>query len=98
MNKRRYKIIANALRFLLCIALYLSALGCKGSYEAAYEHPVVLWTNQSEFAAYAELFNTLSKDIKVLVVYKENPADMFPPAKDEALPDIVVGPWLKNRF
>ena len=97
MNKRRYKIIANALRFLLCIALYLSALGCKGSYEAAYEHPVVLWTNQSEFAAYAELFNTLSKDIKVLVVYKENPADMFPPAKDEALPDIVVGPWLKNR-
>jgi len=97
MNKRRYKIIANALRFLLCIALYLSVLGCKGSYEAAYEHPVVLWTNQSEFAAYAELFNTLSKDIKVLVVYKENPADMFPPAKDEALPDIVVGPWLKNR-
>ncbi|WP_428769705.1 hypothetical protein V1L52_11230 [Treponema sp. HNW] len=84
----------NKIRELFC-ALFLCVLtfSCK----AGYERPVILWTNQSEFITYAELFNETRDDVKVLVVYKENPVEAFPPAKDEDLPDIIVGPWLKNR-
>jgi len=79
-------------------ALWISVLCLFGAAcKTAHKRPVVLWTNQSEFAAYAELFNATHEDVKVVVVYKENPVQAFPPAKDEDLPDIVVGPWLKNR-
>ena len=84
----------NKIRELFCIPLLsILIISCN----AAYERPVVLWTNQSEFITYAELFNETRSDVKVLVVYKENPVEAFPPAKDEDLPDIIVGPWLKNR-
>lgn len=62
-----------------------------------YENPIVIWTNQIEFVAYAELFNATQDNAKIVVVYKENPVEDFPPTKNEDLPDIVVGPWLKNE-
>ncbi len=55
----------------------------------------VLWTDEAEFASYAELFNTSQDTYRVVVTYKPNPVDAFPPAKDDQ-PDIVVGAWLKN--
>ncbi|MGI5174589.1 extracellular solute-binding protein [Treponema sp. OMZ 840] len=96
MNKQKnaWPALCAFLSFLLCcISAAVSFVSCK----AAYEQPVILWTNQSEFITYAELFNATSEKVKVLVVYKENPVEAFPPAKDEELPDIIVGPWLKNK-
>lgn len=58
--------------------------------------PIVLWTDKAEFVSYAELYNSLQDDIRMLVVYKENLADSLPPAKDELQPDIIAGSWLKN--
>lgn len=60
------------------------------------DEPVVIWTNRQEFASYAESFNVAQDSVKVVVVYKEDPAESLPPAKDELPPDLVVGSWLKN--
>lgn len=67
------------------------------SCNSPYENPIIIWTDRSEFASYVELFNASQDDCKAIVVYKENPADLFPVAKDETPPDIVIGPWLKNE-
>lgn len=55
---------------------------------------IVIWTNNSEFAQYIELFNKTHKDSKAILVFKQTPAESFPPAKDELPPDLVVGSWL----
>lgn len=57
----------------------------------------VLWTDQVEFASYAELFNASQGRYRIAVEYKENPAEALigAPARDR--PDIVVGPWLKGE-
>lgn len=57
-------------------------------------HRIVIWTSCSEVAQYAELYNKNSKDSRVIIVYKENPALSLPPAKDEELPDLILGSWL----
>ena len=56
----------------------------------------VIWASSSEFAQYIELFNRSHPNNKVILVYKENPADCLPPARDEAAPDIIAGPYLRN--
>lgn len=58
--------------------------------------PVILWTDKTEFVSYAELYNSMQKSVRLLVVYKENPAVAFPVPKDEIAPDIVIASWLKN--
>lgn len=62
-----------------------------------YKKPVIVWTDKSEFASYAELFNASQDKCKVIVMYKESPAEAFPIPKDVQAPDIVIGPWLKNE-
>jgi len=62
-----------------------------------YKKPVIIWTDKSEFASYAELFNASQDQCKVIVIYKESPAEAFPIPKDVQAPDIVIGPWLKNE-
>ncbi len=60
------------------------------------KNPVaIIWTNQSEFAAYAEVFNTEQDEFKIAVEYRENPAEEL--LSSENLPDIVVGPWIKGE-
>ncbi len=59
--------------------------------------PVIVWTNQKEFASYAELFNASQDLTRVMVIYKEKPVESLPVAKDEQAPDIVIGPLLKNQ-
>ncbi|MBO5137860.1 MAG: carbohydrate ABC transporter substrate-binding protein [Spirochaetaceae bacterium] len=59
-------------------------------------NPVIIWTNRQELASYAELFNSSQTKNKVVVIYKEKPAESLPHAKDEQPPDIVIGSWLKN--
>lgn len=77
---------------LLC-ALSLFCAGCSRG-EAA---RVVVWTNSQEFAAYADAFNNISKDQKVVLVYKENPAAALDRGKREKSPDIVAGAFLRSE-
>lgn len=73
--------------------LFLAA--CKQNSQQ--DNRVVIWTNCSEFAQYIELFNSIHKDSRAILVYKDNPALSLPPAKDELPPDIVVGSWLRTE-
>ena len=60
------------------------------------ETKVIIWTDQSCFASYAELFNTTQSEYQVIIKYKKNLAEDFPADSGEQ-PDIVIGPWLKNE-
>ncbi|ULQ60708.1 carbohydrate ABC transporter substrate-binding protein [Brucepastera parasyntrophica] len=55
----------------------------------------LIWTNQPEFALYAEQFNKNQSKYKVVVEYRENPAVDLINTKQP--PDIVIGPWLKGE-
>ena len=57
---------------------------------------IVIWTSCAEFAQYTELFNITHPGSNAVIVYKENPAQELPPAKDELPPDIVIGSWLRT--
>lgn len=54
-----------------------------------------IWTNQSEFVSYVELFNSSQKRYRIVVEYQENPADALIQTRQN--PDLVVGPWLKGE-
>jgi hypothetical protein len=55
----------------------------------------VIWTNQAEFASYTELFNKSQSKYRIVVEYRENPAEAL--IGEAKTPDIVVGPWLKGE-
>lgn len=55
----------------------------------------IIWTNQGEFAAYAEVFNAEQEEFKIAVEYRGNPAEELRTSED--LPDIVIGPWIKGE-
>ena len=57
---------------------------------------IVIWTSCAEFAQYTELFNNTHPGSNAVIVYKDNPAQELPPAKDELPPDIVIGSWLRT--
>lgn len=78
--------IARLTVICLTAILILITTACNGSSE-----PLVIWTENAEFAGYAELFNATHTDIQVTVRYKENPYGALPPAKDEQKPDIIIG-------
>lgn len=84
------KIIS--LLFLPCLVSVLF-FSCKESPD----NHVVIWTDQQLFVSYAELFNASQDEVKAVVLYKERPVDALPPAKDEQIPDIIVGSWLRNE-
>ena len=68
------------------------SVGCKKQNDGR----IVVWTDNSEFAPYLELFNKTHQD-KALLVYKENPSYSLPASRDEAHPDLVIGSWLVNE-
>ncbi len=78
--------------FCAIFILVLSTISCSGEFH----DPIIIWTNKSEIVTYAELFNLTTDKTQVVVVYKENPAGAFPPTASEDVPDIIIGPWLKN--
>lgn len=55
----------------------------------------MIWTDQAEFASYTELFNHSQSKFRVIVEYKDNPAEALIGTKQN--PDIVIGPWLKGE-
>ena len=85
--------LAKSLQGILLAFVGFFSFSCN----SAYENPVIIWTNRSEFASYVELFNASQNDCKAIVVYKNSPAESFPVPKDETPPDLVIGPWLKNE-
>lgn len=54
-----------------------------------------IWTNQSEFVSYVELFNSSQDQYRIVVEYQENPAEALIQTREN--PDLVVGPWLKGE-
>jgi ABC-type glycerol-3-phosphate transport system substrate-binding protein len=70
---------------ILCIFISCGADREKGA---------VLWTDQTEFAIYADQFNSSQDLYKVEVRYFDSPAQKL--ARDLEYPDIVAGKWLKS--
>lgn len=82
----------NSLVAVLAASLFISLFtGCAKKTEKR----IVIWTSNSEFAPYVELYNETHNQ-KAVLVYKENPAASLPPLSDELQPDIITGPWLRN--
>lgn len=84
--------------FLFSIFIFaLVFVSCsKKTTASAQTERVVVWTGIPEFAQYAELFNKTHPDTHIVIVYKSNPAEFLPPAKDELPPDIIAGPFLRT--
>ena len=78
---------------LLLSALFFVAITLTGCSEKS-EKRLVIWTDNSEFAQYLEVYNEYHKT-KAVMVYKENLAASLPPARDEAQPDVIIGSWLR---
>jgi ABC-type glycerol-3-phosphate transport system substrate-binding protein len=76
-----------------CLAVLLGVLGSFSCRPNRAEQ-AVLWTDQSEFALYAEYFNSRQELYKVEVRYFDSPAQQL--ARGEEYPDIVAGNWLKS--
>ncbi|HBB42157.1 MAG TPA: hypothetical protein DCZ74_01430 [Treponema sp.] len=94
MPESNHKKRGGFFKSLALTALAFGSLLCSSCSKT--ERPVIIWTDHTEFASYAELFNSTHENEKVVVLYKETPASALPPAKDETPPDIVIAPWLKN--
>ena len=79
----------NFIVLLACTFLFLSCSETE-------QQRIVIWTSCAEFAQYTELFNYTHPGSNAVIVYKENPAQELPPAKDELPPDIIIGSWLRT--
>ena len=75
-------------------AILLAAFSLLCSCDEPEQSRIIIWTSSAEFAQYTELFNFTHPGSNAVIVYKENPAQELPPAKDELPPDIVIGSWL----
>ena len=80
---------------LLCLPLIAAGM-CIVYFSHTTEKIVHIWTDQSAFASYAELFNASQDSYHVIVEYKASPVTSFP-AVQQPQPDIVIGTWLKNE-
>ncbi len=75
----------------LCIFLPFFFIACSKERD----DPIIIWSERSELASYVELFNA-THDIKAVLVYKDGVSRSLPPARDEQLPDLIIGSWLKT--
>jgi ABC-type glycerol-3-phosphate transport system substrate-binding protein len=87
-------ILLRKARGALCAAALFGVLGGFLSCGVNRGEPAILWTDQSEFAVYAEYFNSQHEFYKVEVRYFDSPAQKL--AREEEYPDIVAGNWLKS--
>ena len=88
---RKSPLISSVFCAAVLVIIAIS-VGCKKQNDGR----IVVWTDNSEFAPYLELFNKTHQD-KALLVYKENPSYSLPASRDEAHPDLVIGSWLVNE-
>ncbi len=54
----------------------------------------LMWTDQPEIAAYAEVFNAKQKNFRIEIIYSQNPARELDEKQNH--PDLVIGKWLTN--
>lgn len=82
------------IKFTLLVLLIMQVVfvSCRKNEE---EKIAVIWTDQTDFVSYCEVFNNSQDKYKIIVEYKENPADAIINANIQ--PDIVIGPWLKGK-
>ncbi len=85
-NKKIIKIAVLLFSFVLLFS------ACSRSAE---EKIAVIWTDRVDFVSYCEVFNNLQSEYKVVVEYRENPAEAVINAKEQ--PDIVISSWLKGK-
>lgn len=90
--KRKNISITYSAAVLSALVSLFSLCGCKNNQVK----PAIIWTDRPEIASYVELFNATHDEAKAIVIYKKEPSRSLPPARDEQIPDIVIGPWLKN--
>lgn len=88
---RKSPFLSSVFCAAVLVIIAISA-GCKKQNDGR----IVVWTDNSEFAPYLELFNKTHQD-KALLVYKENPSYSLPASRDEAHPDLVISSWLVNE-
>ncbi|PIE98010.1 MAG: hypothetical protein CR988_05145 [Treponema sp.] len=76
------------------LSLSFLILSCKTEEEKI----AVIWSNRVEFASYCELFNSTQDEYKIILEYKDNPAQAIADNEQssEKKPDIIVGAWLKG--
>lgn len=78
---------------IYCLLILLSSFflfSCKDNNQKL----LILWTDNTEFASYVELFNLSQNDVKFSVVYKSDLLNSLPVAKGETNPDIIVGSYI----
>ena len=78
--------------FLLAACAHIGLISCIKNEE---QKIAVIWTDRTDFVSYCEVFNNSQNKYKVIVEYKENPAQAIINA--DIQPDIVIGSWLKGR-
>lgn len=84
------------MRKVICLKAVLIALaailfaGCSKKNQEA----LILWTDNVEFASYAELFNASQDEIKIATVYKSELIEALPVAKGHKSPDLLAGSYL----
>ncbi len=90
MNKKfGKKIFLVGIFVLLSLTLFFS---CDRKAE---DKIAVIWTDRIDFVSYCEVFNNLQSEYKIVVQYKENPADAIIHSNEN--PDIVISSWLKGK-
>jgi ABC-type glycerol-3-phosphate transport system substrate-binding protein len=85
---------AGAHRGLLPAGFCALCIGIMASCGAGGREQAVFWTDQIEFAIYADQFNSIQDVYKVEVHYFDSPAQKL--AQGLEYPDIVAGNWLKS--
>ena len=85
------KLFAFALVCSIFLTLFIS---CRND---SSRRTIVIWTSCSELVPYTEVFNTSQNKVKAMVVYKKNPVDSLPAAKDEIPPDLVIGNLMRSE-
>jgi ABC-type glycerol-3-phosphate transport system substrate-binding protein len=79
---------------VLSIIVIVALFSC-GLFKSLFgRETAIIWTEQPEFAVYAEQFNLMQDRYKIEVKYMEQVAGQLVSASE--FPDIVVGNWLKS--
>lgn len=82
-------------RLIVLSIIIMSAFLSCGFFKGLFQHETaILWTDQPEFAIYAEQFNLTQDRYKLEVKYMEQAAQRLVSASE--YPDIIVGNWLKS--
>ncbi|MBQ0002999.1 MAG: extracellular solute-binding protein [Treponema sp.] len=80
---------------LKCLLAFLSILFIEGCSKNNSE-VLILWTDNVEFASYAELFNSTQDDVKVAAVYRSDIISSLPVEKGHTNPDLCAGSYLSS--